>query len=475
MKKINLNSCFLFGLFVLFAHIQSKAQTITACFSGLVGQRIQLGYFDGLKTKTIDSANADKNGYFNFTLPTIKPGMGFIISEEKTPFLFVIDTKENIQLNGVNFSAPESIKIISGKQNQLFAKYAIEHPKREQALSAWRYLQKIYTNDSLFHRDKKAQKFIGFECKKIKQNDENFLKNLNQKSYLAWYLPMRGIISNVSTIAQYRTEEIAPTVLAFRELNYSDQRLYNSGLLKDAIESHFWLIENSGKDLDSVFIEMKTSIDAMLNYLIKDEKKLNEITNHLFDYLEKRSLFKASEYLALKVLNEVSCTLNNDLAKQLETYRAMKKGNVAPDFSFPDNTFFPKQINQPKLNKLSDIKTPYTLVVFGASNCPKCVSEIPQIKDLYSKWKSNGLEVVFVSLDENQESFEKFSAVFPFISTCDFNKWKSPIVESYYVFGTPTMFLLDNKREILLRPNSVKHMDSWLDWFLINKNPQPNR
>jgi hypothetical protein len=263
MKKINLNSCFLFGLFVLFAHIQSKAQTITACFSGLVGQRIQLGYFDGLKTKTIDSANADKNGYFNFTLPTIKPGMGFIISEEKTPFLFVIDTKENIQLSGVNFSAPESIKIISGKQNQLFAKYAIEHPKREQALSAWRYLQKIYTNDSLFHRDKKAQKFIGFECKKIKQNDENFLKNLNQKSYLAWYLPMRGIISNVSTIAQYRTEEIAPTVLAFRELNYSDQRLYNSGLLKDAIESHFWLIENSGKDLDSVFIEMKTSIDAM--------------------------------------------------------------------------------------------------------------------------------------------------------------------------------------------------------------------
>jgi hypothetical protein len=32
------------------------------------------------------------------------------------------------------------------------------------------------------------------------------------------------------------------------------------------------------------------------------------------------------------------------------------------------------------------------------------------------------------------------------------------------------MFLLDNKREILLRPYSVKQMDAWVDWFLIQGN-----
>jgi len=63
-----------------------------------------------------------------------------------------------------------------------------------------------------------------------------------------------------------------------------------------------------------------------------------------------------------------------------------------------------------------------------------------------------------------------FISSFPFISSCDFKKWDSPIVESYYVFGTPTMFLLDNKREILLRPNSVLQMDAWVDWFLIKGN-----
>jgi len=41
----------------------------------------------------------------------------------------------------------------------------------------------------------------------------------------------------------------------------------------------------------------------MVENLVKDEKKLNEITDYLFKLLEQRSLFGASEYLALKVLN----------------------------------------------------------------------------------------------------------------------------------------------------------------------------
>jgi hypothetical protein len=80
------------------------------------------------------------------------------------------------------------------------------------------------------------------------------------------------------------------------------------------------------------------------------------------------------------------------------------------------------------------------------------------------------MEFVFVSLDEDSNSFEQFANTLPFLSICDFKKWKSPIVESYYVFGTPTMFLLDNKREILLRPNSVQQIDAWVEWFLIKHN-----
>ena len=219
-----------------------------------------------------------------------------------------------------------------------------------------------------------------------------------------------------------------------------------------------------------MFIEMQYSIDAMMINLVIDEKKLNEVTDFLFDLLERHSLFQASEYLALKVLNEVSCTIDNDLAKQLETYRAMKKGNTAPEILFEGDNYAPGYAvnNFPK--KLSDLNSSYTVVVFGASWCPKCTEELPEIAKHYSKWKAQGVEVVFVSLDEEESAYKDFVKSFPFIATCDYKKWDSKIVKDYYVFGTPTMYLLDNKREILLRPNSVNQMDSWVDWNLIDGN-----
>lgn len=57
---------------------------------------------------------------------------------------------EDIEIVGEALSYIETIKIINGKENQWFEKYAKEHPRREQALSAWIYLEKFYTLDSLF-------------------------------------------------------------------------------------------------------------------------------------------------------------------------------------------------------------------------------------------------------------------------------------------------------------------------------------
>jgi hypothetical protein len=123
------------------------------------------------------------------------------------------------------------------------------------------------------------------------------------------------------------------------------------------------------------------SIDALLINLSTNEKILNEVTDYLFDLLERHSLFSASEYLAIKVLNEVSCNIDSDLAKQLETYRAMKKGNTALDINFPKTVIYPS--NDFKPTQLADFKSPYTLVVFGASWCPNCKEEIPEIAKSY--------------------------------------------------------------------------------------------
>lgn len=446
----------------------ANAQTISGNLALLSNQSIKLEGFNGLKTYPISEAKCDSLGHF--TLPYTKAdyGMGYLKSVDNKP-LIVILSGEDITLMGEALSYTESIRVITGQENLWFEKYAKEHPKREQALSAWLYLEKMYTLDSFFAVHQTTSKAIQEEKQRINNEDAAFLAMLPEDSYVKWFLPTRKLVSSVSMIAQYRPEEIPASIAAFRAMDYSDPRLYKSGLFKDAIEGHFWLIENSGRSLDSVFIEMKVSIDAMMVHLVKDDNRLNEVTDYLFNLLEQHSLFQASEYLALKVLNETSCTINSDLAKQLESYRAMKKGNIAPDIVFTEDHVAPGYAsNLP--HKLSDIKSNYSVVVFGASWCPKCTEELPEVAKLYAKWKVQGVEVVYVSLDEDKQMFQSFVKDFPFISTCDYQKWKGNIVRDYYVFATPTMFLLNDKREILLRPNSVKQMDAWVDSVIVQGN-----
>lgn len=459
---------FLTGLCFTSAHLLI-AQTISGNLSSHQNKPIRLEGFTGIKTYSIASTNTDASGQFKLNYTKSDYGVGYLIGDDGKP-LFVILNGENIELYGTALAERDNLQIREGQENKWFEQYAKEHPRREQALSAWVYLEKIYTLDPLFTKQQTPQQAIKQEKSRIREEDAAFLSALPKTSYVSWYLPMRKLVSEVSVVAQYRPEEIPPTITLFRKLDYTNPWLYKSGLLKDAIESHFWLLENSGRSLDSVFAEMKLSIDAMMVHLVKDNQKLNEITDYLFDLLERHSLFQASEYLALKVLNTTGCTLNSDLAKQLETYRAMKKGNTAPDVLFQGEIIAPNFAAGKTPPKLSALQTKYTLVVFGAGWCPKCKEEIPEIAKLYTKWKARGVEVVFVSLDENKASFNEFSKDFPFISTCDYKKWNGTIVNDYYVFATPTMYLLDGKREILLRPNSVKQVDAWVDWYLVLGN-----
>ncbi len=462
---MKINRLYLLLVFsVATVHVQAQ-HAIRGSFPGLAGQQVRLFGFQDLDIYSIDSARVSDQGAFSLSYTDQDTGMAYLAGEDNKAYFLVL-ANETIELQGEVLSMAERIVTVSGDQNKQFVRYAGEHQKREQALSAWVYLQKIYQGDSLFSIHPLPQQGIAGEIQRVKQEDLDFLSSLDAESYLSWYLPVRKLVSSVGNVAQYRPEEIPASLAAFRSLDYRDPRLYKSGLLRDVMDSHFWLIENSGKPLDSVFVEMNRSIEGMVENLLTEDQKRNIIAPYLFSLLEKRSLFTSSEYLALRLLDSKTA-LTPGFAAQLETYRTMKKGNIAPDLVFNGDILAPGYAGGYLPKKLSELKSKYTLVVFGASWCPKCTEEIPEIANYYSKLKQQDIEVVYVSLDENEQQFKSFAGIFPFVSVCDYQKWESPAVKSYHVFATPTMYLLDAQREILLRPTSVGHLDAWVDWFLM--------
>ena len=171
MKKRIKNTLLL--CFVLLT-ISSFSQSISGNLKLLTNQEIKLEGFSGLKTYPISSTKIDENGHFKLTYSKVDYGVGYLKSVNEKP-LYVILSGEDIELVGTTLSNNESIKIIQGKENQFFEQYAHEHPRREQALSAWIYLEKLYALDSLFAFQKTPTKAIHSEKKRIRDEDHTFI------------------------------------------------------------------------------------------------------------------------------------------------------------------------------------------------------------------------------------------------------------------------------------------------------------
>ncbi len=442
--------------------VYGSAQTIEGQFKLLPRQEIRLEGFNGFGSYIIAKDSTDANGNFKLNYTKDDIGMGFLLSADDKPYIILL-TGEKVVIKGEAPSYLETIVISKGKENQKFVQYATEQPKREQILSAWRFLDKNYRQDPLLANASKAKVDIVSEIVRLNEEEATFLADLPSTSYVKWFLPIRKLVSNVSLVAQYYPEDIPQTREAFRGINYAERKLYKSGLFREAIENHVWFIENCSGDLEDVFKELNHSIDIIINQLTENEALFNEVTDFLFNLLEKRSLFTSAEYLAQRVLNESSCTVTDNVAKQLEAYRKMAVGATVPDIYFGEFTYFPEGV---KADKMSELKSDYFLLVFAAGWCPHCNEELPKIAKQYDEWKQKGVEVILVSLDENGNDFAKFAAPLPFISTTDFKKWDSQAALEYFVYGTPTYFLVDKQFTLLLRPKNADHVKAWIDYRL---------
>lgn len=107
--------------------------------------------------------------------------------------------------------------------------------------------------------------------------------------------------------------------------------------------------------------------------------------------------------------------------------------------------------------ELSKLKGKVVVVNFWATWCPPCKAEIPGFLDVYKQYRSKGLEIVGISLDQ-----DGWTPVKPFIES---HKITYPVVvgdgelaDAYGgIDGIPTTFIIDKKGNISTR--HIGYMD----------------
>jgi thiol-disulfide isomerase/thioredoxin len=136
-----------------------------------------------------------------------------------------------------------------------------------------------------------------------------------------------------------------------------------------------------------------------------------------------------------------------------------------PEIQFTGDVLLQGKPN-PYPTRLSEVSAPYRLVIFGASWCPACSEAMGELIPLNEKWNKLGVEAIFVSLDTDPKAFQAYSEGMPFIAFSDYKKWDTQAVQDYFVASSPSFYLIDQQGTLLLRPQSVKQLDAWVDWKL---------
>ncbi len=134
------------------------------------------------------------------------------------------------------------------------------------------------------------------------------------------------------------------------------------------------------------------------------------------------------------------------LAEMIEKSKSIAIGATVEDFEAPTPDGGTLKLSESLGSKA-------TLIDFWAAWCKPCRAANPHLKDLYAKYKDQGLEVIGVSLDKSKE--EWLEAIeeddLPWLQVSHLQYFDGPIATRFNIRSIPSAIIVDSEGKILER------------------------
>ena len=239
------------------------------------------------------------------------------------------------------------------------------------------------------------------------------------------------------------------------ELNYT--KTSKKGQIREDLRVEHIIGSNTQKRLDRYRGDLDTNFFQEKNDSLKGEALYDILENFLMENPKLEISGKQLSFFAGKYKHFLDREKTEFLISILDTLYQKKEvmdnlnlllkqrkyldiGNKAPSFKLKniDGEIF--DIDQ----NLSD----FTLIDFWAPWCMPCRSQNPEFVKLYKRYKSKGVEIISISIDEDLKAWKKAveKDSMTWVNLSDSNKM---VADKYYMYQIPLTILTDNNGKII--------------------------
>ncbi len=122
--------------------------------------------------------------------------------------------------------------------------------------------------------------------------------------------------------------------------------------------------------------------------------------------------------------------------------------------------------NHGTMRRLTDMKGRVVLLDFHVFGADGSTQRIMQLREIYNKYHSRGLEIFQVSLDPDEHFWKTQTAALPWICVHDDDAMNSGLLVQYNIRRLPTFFLVDRSNVLFKRDSQIKDIDAAIQSLL---------
>jgi thiol-disulfide isomerase/thioredoxin len=434
-----------------FGHVLS--QTININIKNLNKSKAAFSYIRGEDIVLIDSLFpiGKTNFHYSFAKNASHLGLYRLSLADSSWIDFIIDWKD-VTLNTDADNIIDSMTAINSESNKIYYDFLRLTKEYNSKTEKLRSILSKYSKDD--------NDYISAENKlhQLQKEYLQFVKVFSQKdkkSFAARYI--QSVQLPVDTLNLPNDVQKANLKMhSLDNINFDDDDLIYSNAFPLKLKDYLALFKDPKLPKDLIEKEYMQAVDTILNKAKVNQLVYEDITEYLINEFKGLGYNDVIVYLVDNyVIKDDLCIddkLRNSIQRRMDQSKRFRTGAVVPNIIIPDST----GINVDLMN----IKTEKILIIFYASWCPHCQRIMPKLNYFYNNTDKEKFKILAISIDTSRTDWLNFVRKnnFTWINVSDLKGGSGKSLEDYYIYATPTMFLLNDKKEIIAVPADLDEL-----------------